>query len=126
MLFRSNAFGVGVYEANEDGSPGKPLLQDVLVVMAKEHAKWFEVNLEQYNLPMPKHGFVVGFKVFPASFYGVKNTSNHESFVAPVLAIKTYLKKSYDSWRRGLYTNSKWTKETFSHFGIRAMIAEAK
>lgn len=123
----SNAFGVGVYEANADGSPGKPILLDALVVMAKAHAQWFEVNLEQYNLEMPKYGFVVGFKVFSALFYGVKDAKvNSDNFVAPTLAIKTYLKKSHDSWTRGLYAKSTWRRETFSHFGIRAMVAEAK
>ncbi|WP_316770348.1 hypothetical protein [Pedobacter frigiditerrae] len=123
----SNAFGVGVYEANADGSPGKPLLTEALVVMAKEHAEWFEVNLEQYNLPMPKYGFVVSFKVFSASFYGVKDKfTNYKDIVAPILAIKTYLKKSNDSWHKGLYPNSKWKREERSHFGIRAMVAEGK
>lgn len=123
----SNAFGVGIYEANADGSPGAPLLKDALVVMAKEHAKWFEVNLEQYDLPMPKYGFVVSFMVFPAAFYKAKDTKvNHTNFVAPVLAIKTYLRKSPDSWRKGLYPKSVWKRDTFSHFGIRAMVAEAK
>ena len=86
------------------------LLLDALVVIAKKHADWFEVNLEQYNLPVPKYGFVVSFK----------------DFVAPVLAIKTYLKKSTDSWERGLYNKNVWRKDTFSHFGIRARVAEAK
>ncbi len=123
----SNAFGVGVYEANADGSPGAPLLKDALVVIAKEHAKWFEVNLEQYNLPMPKYGFVVSFIVFPAAFYKVNESKvNHTNFVAPVLAIKTYLRKSNDSWKKGLYPKSVWRRDTFSHFGIRAMVAEAK
>ena len=122
-----NAFGVGIYEANKDGSPGKPLLLDALVVTAKKHADWFEVNLEQYNLPVPKYGFVVSFKVFSESFYGVtKNSYSYKDFVAPVLAIKTYLKKSTDSWERRLYNKNVWRKDTFSHFGIRARVAEAK
>lgn len=123
----SNAFGVGIYEANEDGSPGKPLLLEPLVVTAKEHAKWFEVNLEQYNLQMPKYGFVVSFKIFSASFYGVKkNSFNYKDFEAPSVAVKTIIKKSTDSWQRGKYSKNIWTKDTFSHFGIRAMVAEAK
>ncbi|MES2651992.1 MAG: carboxypeptidase-like regulatory domain-containing protein [Bacteroidota bacterium] len=123
----SNAFGVGVYEANEDGSPGKPLLQDDLVVRAKEHAEWFEVNLEQYNLLMPKHGFVVSFKVFSASFYNAKDARiTNKNFVAPVLALKTYLRKSTESWKRRGFAISNWTRDTRSHFGIRAMIGVAK
>lgn len=123
----NNAFGVGVYEANPDGSPGKPLLTEEVLVKADKHAKWVVVNLEQYNLPMPKYGFVVGFKILPASFYGQKNGFvKVEDFVAPLLAIKTYIKKSDDSWRRSLLRQQKWIKETHSHFGIRAMVAEAK
>lgn len=123
----NNAFGVGVYEANPDGSPGKPLLTEDVLVKAEKHAKWVTVNLEQYNLPMPKYGFVVGFKIFPASFYGQKNGFvKVEDFVAPLLAIKTYIKKSNDSWRRSLIRQQKWIKETHSHFGIRTMVAEAK
>ncbi|MDQ8005080.1 MAG: carboxypeptidase-like regulatory domain-containing protein [Pedobacter sp.] len=123
----NNAFGVGIYEANADGSPGKPLLTEEILVKAEKHAKWVTVNLEQYNLPMPKYGFVVGFKIFPASFYGEKNGFvKVEDFVAPLLAIKTYIKKSEDSWHRSLFKHHKWTKETHSHFGIRAMVAEAK
>lgn len=123
----SNAFGVGVYEANADGSPGKPLLNEALVVTAKEHAEWFEVNLEQYDLPIPKHGFVVSFKVFSASFYKVVDKlTDYKDMVAPVLAIKTYLRKSSDSWHKDLYKNSKWVRDERSHFGIRAMVAEAK
>jgi hypothetical protein len=123
----SNAFGVGLYEANADGSPGKPLLTEALVVMAKEHAKWFKVDLTQYNLLMPKYGFVVSFKVFAASFYGVKDKSiAYKDFVAPVLAIKTYLRKSDDSWRKNFYTNGKWSRDKHSHYGIRAMVAVTK
>ena len=122
----NNLFGVGVYEANEDGSPGKRLLQDDLVVRAKEHAEWFEVNLEQYNLVVPKYGFVVSFKVFSATFYNTKNARTSQDFVAPLLAIKTHLRKSTDSWTRRQLPNGNWIRDNRSHFGIRTMIAVAK
>ncbi len=123
----SNAFGVRIYEANADGSPGKPLLPDPLVVMAEAHGKWFNVNLAQYNLQVPRYGFVVSYEIFSTSFYGVKpDRVNAENFVAPVLAIKTYLRKSRDSWRKYSYAKSKWTRDERSHFAIRAMVAEPK
>ena len=123
----SNAFGVRIYEANADGSPGKPILLDPLVVMAKKSGKWFNVNLKQYNIQVPKHGFVISYEIFSASFYGVKpDRVNFENFVAPVLAIKTYLRKSSDSWRKLSFPNLKWTRDERSHFAIRAMVAEAK
>ncbi len=123
----SNAFGVRIYEANVDGSPGKPLLVDPLVVTAKDHGKWFNVNLEQYDIEVPKYGFIIGYEIFSASFYGAKsNRVSAENFIAPVLAIKTFIRKSSDSWRRYRFTNSKWTRDPHSHFAIRAMVAEPK
>ncbi|WP_113638164.1 hypothetical protein [Nubsella zeaxanthinifaciens] len=99
----------------------------LLLVKAEKHAEWVVVNLEQYHLPVPEYGFVVGFKIFPASFYGQKNGFvKSEDMVTPKLAIKTYLRKSNDAWRRNLIRNSRWQKEDRSHFGIRAMIAEPK
>ncbi|MGE6218228.1 hypothetical protein ACQKCH_00275 [Nubsella zeaxanthinifaciens] len=123
----NNVFGISVYEANADGSPGKPLLTEDILVKAEKHAEWVVVNLEQYHLPVPEYGFVVGFKIFPASFYVQKNGFvKSEDMVTPKLAIKTYLRKSNDAWRRNLIRNSRWQKEDRSHFGIRAMIAEPK
>ena len=123
----NNAFGVRIYEANADGSPGKPILLDPLVVTAKDHGKWFNVNLEQYDIQVPKYGFVVSYEIFSASFYGAKSDRiNAASFIAPVLAIKTFIRKSSDSWRRYSHAKSKWARDERSHFAIRAMVAEPK
>ncbi len=109
------------------GGPGKPILLHPLVVTAKDHGKWFNVNLEQYDIQVPKYGFVVSYEIFSASFYSMKpDRVNAENFVAPVLAIKTFIRKSSDTWHRYKFTNSKWARDEHSHFAIRTMVAEPK
>lgn len=56
-------FRIRILEADKNGRPGKDLLLKSIVVSAPKSDEWFTVNLEEYNLPFPEHGYFAGLEL---------------------------------------------------------------
>jgi len=65
-------FRVRLYEKDTiNNTVGKDLLNDVLIVSlnSSRSSGWLEVDISDYNIPMPMHGVFVGFQVLPLDYY---------------------------------------------------------
>lgn len=64
-------FRVKLYAVSTSGEPGRELLPEVVMVQSNKH-RWFEVDISQYELPLPENGFFVGFQMLPTDVYEYK------------------------------------------------------
>ena len=64
-------FRIRIFDVNPtDGSPGKELLSEILVVQPPHGTKgWFDINLTEYGIYVPPDGFFVAIQgVFPNNY----------------------------------------------------------
>ena len=61
-------FNIKVLTVGQDGSPDKDLIPETVMVQSKKR-KWFEVDISQYNIPIPENGFFVCMDFLPKSQY---------------------------------------------------------
>ncbi|MGK4566541.1 hypothetical protein [Flavobacterium sp. 3HN19-14] len=67
------SFNLRILEVNDDGSPGKDLLGENIIVIVKNGKKNTEVDLRKYQLQFPEKGFFVSveFLIIEENKYSV-------------------------------------------------------
>jgi hypothetical protein len=65
-------FRVRVFAVDPDGSPGKELTKDIIIVSAKKSNTWFDVDISQYQIQDPDSGFFVSFTLLTYEYYKLK------------------------------------------------------
>lgn len=55
-------FRIRIYAAKEDGSPGKDLLQESVIVAGKKASDWIEIDLSTYGIRFPETGLFVAME----------------------------------------------------------------
>jgi hypothetical protein len=67
-------FRIRLYGIKDDGTPGKELLGDVIVVSAKKNNAWFDVDISGYRVEAPEGGFFVTYSLLNPSFYEINRS----------------------------------------------------
>jgi len=62
-------FRIKIFEASEEGSPGRELTNDIIVTAATENNEWFDIDLSHYKIKVPKRGFFVCFSLLNIDYY---------------------------------------------------------
>lgn len=55
-------FRIRFYEQQEDGSPGRDLTQESIIVTPKKGNAWFKVDVSKYKILVPKEGYFVAME----------------------------------------------------------------
>jgi hypothetical protein len=114
-------FRVKIYGVNPDGTPGKELTKDIIVVSAKKNNAWFDVDISVYDIQNPDGGFFVAFCLIDSKNY--KSSKGTDMFT-PRLGMTDHEFADARSYR-GEKKHGKWEwyKESFTfNYMIRASI----
>jgi hypothetical protein len=65
-------FRVRIFSVDTDGSPGKELTKDTIIVRAKKEG-WSDVDMSSYHIQNPDSGFYAAFSLLPYPYYQLKN-----------------------------------------------------
>ena len=52
-------FRIRFYELQQDGSPGRDLIQESIIVTPKKGNAWFKIDVSKYKILVPKEGYFV-------------------------------------------------------------------
>lgn len=55
-------FRIRIYGLQEDGSPGRDLIQENIIVTPKKGNAWFKVDVSKYKILVPKEGYFVAME----------------------------------------------------------------
>jgi CarboxypepD_reg-like domain len=63
-------FRIRFYDKLEDGSPGKDLIQENIIVTPQQGNTWFKIDVSKYKILVPKEGYFVAMEwIFTAKKY---------------------------------------------------------
>jgi len=103
------------FNVDKDGSPGKDLTGENIIVEVPKGNKNLKVNLEKYKIMVPENGFFAGFewmvidqnKYVSATVYKDAQGKEHlmENFIQYMPQIGTNPSEGSTHWR---YTQGKW------------------
>ncbi|MDB2384902.1 carboxypeptidase-like regulatory domain-containing protein [Polaribacter sp.] len=109
-------FRVRIFDKNPTtGLPENDLLNENLPMVLKPGDLKLTINLEDYNIEMPKNGLFIAFeKLFiPFNEYGENdNNKNSNSYYSPVIGFTKYPKKKNNAIY--LYVKGEWREVAFT------------
>ncbi len=114
-------FRVRIYSVNDDGTPGRELTENLIIISAKKTNAWFDLDISAYAIQNPGNGFFVAFCLIDAKHY---KASNGTQLLTPRLGMTENEFKNSQSFR-GEYRHKEreWYKEPFNYnYMIRASI----
>lgn len=122
-------FRVRIYALDTiNNKPGEDLLKENLIVNATRNWSWFEVDLEKYNITIPKNGFFVAMEILMRDSYAVGETKRLGSYSNnigyPGIGI-VFTKKGINSWMFSYNENAKsgrWREDHAANYCIKAEI----
>jgi hypothetical protein len=71
-------FRLKLYAVDTDGTPGKELTKDIIIVSAKKNNSWFDVDMSAYHIENPDSGFFVAYCLLGKEFYEIKKSYENE------------------------------------------------
>ncbi len=124
-------FRVRIYALDTiNNKPGEDLLKENLIVNASKNWSWFEVDLEKYNIIIPKNGFFVAMEILMRDSYAVGETKKLRSYSNnigyPGIGI-VFTKKGINSWMFSYNENAKsgrWREVNNYIFSIKTKISQ--
>ncbi|MDR2929263.1 MAG: hypothetical protein LBV41_13870 [Cytophagaceae bacterium] len=117
--FKNRPFRVRLYEKDTlNNTVGRDMLDDILIV-STDKGGWFEVDVSQYGLEMPRQGVFAGFEILTKEYYTnreitkeLMSTFDEENSTNSVLIGWTHQKKGtlIEKWRYNPFAD-KWSQE---------------
>lgn len=102
----SATFNIRLIAADENGKPGNDLLNNNLIITAKEGENITPINLVAFNISFPKNGLFVAFEWLIIDQNKVLDSKNQRSYYEPLLGIIPD-EKSSGTWT---YSKGQWYK----------------
>jgi len=66
-------FQIKLFEVDTDGSPGKEITKDSILISAKKSDAWFDVDISAYHFRNPDSGFFASFSLLEHQFYKLRD-----------------------------------------------------
>lgn len=108
-------FKIHLYSVDENGYPGKELLEKDLIVSVGKGIMKTKFNLSKFNLAVPKCGIFVGFEKLMIEKNKVEKTIVDPNTNYPEIQIKYYPLMLYNRVNRDfvfVFTNGKWVMKS--------------
>lgn len=103
------SFNLRLYEGDENGIPSNSLIGKNLIIETTKLKETIRINLEKYQLSVPKNGIFVGFELMIIDknmSKGYDNMGNKINFYSPYL---NFTREEKEEWF-WLYSKGEWTK----------------
>lgn len=72
-------FRIRLYEVNNNGLPGKDLLEQDLIVAFKRNKGWFTIDISNYNIKLTEKGVFVAMEWIYSEFISLEQNSTENS-----------------------------------------------
>ncbi|WP_461453616.1 carboxypeptidase-like regulatory domain-containing protein [Mucilaginibacter sp.] len=133
-------FRIRIFAVDTNGTPGRELTKDIIVVHGEKNNAWFDADLSAYHIPNPDSGFYASFTLLTDEYYQINksirtadslyspnNVGNAAEIITPRLGMMKGGKipqRSYFSTEKGFpITHRAWQKDYFNFsYLIRATI----
>ena len=106
----TSTFNIHIYKATKDLNPGDDLLQEPLIAKASNLEELTEIDIQKYNIEMPKTGLFIGFELLildeNKSMSAVGRDGNSVAVYSPYLNYVDSEEKEFFY----LYSKGKWGK----------------
>lgn len=108
-------FRLRIYAADKNKIPLNDLLTESVIVEVPPGRQIIPINLEDYNLYVPKNGLFIGFEllIIPENRNTFRNELGNEAVVYSPFLYQERIKKYGNYW---IYTNGEWKQSMYWYY----------